>query len=40
MSTIITGVVTNGVSVPSTPLPEGARATGLPLHAGQRFGLT
>lgn len=25
MSTIITGVVTNGVVVPSSPLPEGAK---------------
>jgi hypothetical protein len=25
MSTIITGVVTNGVIVPNTPLPEGTR---------------
>jgi hypothetical protein len=25
MSTTITGVVTNGVVVPNTPLPEGAR---------------
>ena len=25
MSTTITGVVTNGVVVPSSPLPEGAR---------------
>jgi len=25
MSTIITGVVSNGVIVPSTPLPEGAK---------------
>jgi len=33
MSNGITGVVTNGVIVPSAPLPEGARVR-IELHAG------
>jgi hypothetical protein len=34
MSTTITGVVTNGVIVPSSPLPEGARVE-IQLMAGE-----
>jgi hypothetical protein len=38
MSTTITGVVTNGVVVPSSPLPEGAKVqvTVLPEEASSR----
>jgi hypothetical protein len=38
MSTTITGVVTNGVVVPSSPLPEGAKVevTVLPEEASLR----
>jgi len=35
MSTIITGVVTNGVIVPSTPLPEGAKVEVIVLKPEQ-----
>ena len=38
MSTTISGVVTNGVVVPSSPLPEGARVefVVVPTETGQR----